>query len=297
MTTKLMALAVLVLAMLAGSGRAAEPAVTDVGALERYLTAALKHNGEGNLDATLESVRAASHCDSVEDAVEKRPFGVKTPSLIEFHLRMALHELKDGKWWRAAILSRHMAGCYSATLAEESRTAVLSSQAGRTAKLDNKVTPVEWVTDWSAVADCWIDYNETIEQIIREEALGSDSGHMYEYAEQEYEDCLADATWWREETNRAFADPVGKSESQGCEVRDGRLGAYGARVIPAEWHYDYNCADDCWETFWEEYWAEINSSATYNGHVIEMLEQEYEDCLDNNCWYWVDPPDPISRAD
>lgn len=138
MRMKLTLVGALALAMLVGSGRASEPGVTDVAAIERHLTTALEHYGKGNLDAVLESVRAASHCDSVDDTVEKRPFGIKTPGLIEFNLRMALHELKAGKWWRAAILSQHMAGCYSATLAEESRTAVLKSQAKPTPKLDTR---------------------------------------------------------------------------------------------------------------------------------------------------------------
>ena len=128
-TMKLFPLAMLTLTMLPLPGRSAEVSEVDIAATERHLKAALKHNREGDLDAALQSIRKASRCDSVDDAVEKEPIGITTPRLIEFTLQMALQQLKAGKWWRAALTSQHMAGCYSVTLFEEIQAAVVKATA------------------------------------------------------------------------------------------------------------------------------------------------------------------------
>lgn len=129
-------MALVALTTLVGSGLAVEPTVMNVEVIEHHLRAALRHNGGGDLDAALKSIRAASHCDSVEDAVPKQPIGIKTPRQIEFQLRMALREIRAGKWWRAAMLSQHMAGCYSVTLFEESMAAVAESRSRSRGRID-----------------------------------------------------------------------------------------------------------------------------------------------------------------
>ncbi len=101
---------------------------TDVAALERHLSEALAYSADGDSQKAKQSIRAASHCDIAGDAVETKPLRVKTPQVMRFSLNLALHYLKQGQWWRAASISRHLAGCYSHSLFEEARAAMLASK-------------------------------------------------------------------------------------------------------------------------------------------------------------------------
>ena len=139
----LTALAMLALAVPVGLlGQDSKAPVTDVAALERHLSEALAYSADGHSQKAKQSIRAASHCDIAGDAVETKPLGVKTPQVMRFSLNVALHFLKQGQWWRAASISRHLAGCYSLSLFEEARAAMLASEnTGPAARLPSRCSP------------------------------------------------------------------------------------------------------------------------------------------------------------
>ncbi len=160
---------VALMTMLAEVATTAEPTVTDVALLEDHLKVAFEQYAEGDTVAALRSIRSASQCDSVEDVVESKPFGVKTGDLIQFHLSMALKEIRSGRWWRAAIISQRMAGCDSATLRNEAVQAMPKHPIGGIQPASQpkaRVNPAEWVTDWNSFWNWMVRINRIGDVIL-----------------------------------------------------------------------------------------------------------------------------------